>query len=221
MSAAGGPGLLFDLDGTLVDTNYLHVLAWSRAFRSVGERAPMNAIHRLVGMGGDQLVPELLSHPSPGAVDARAKYFAELLGDAEAFPGATALVRKAHELGLLAVLASSAPIDELNKYIEILGIADGVDGVTSADDVKESKPAPEVFLVAMEEGGLDPAKTLAIGDSVWDVKAARSAGIGCIGVESGGFSRHELFEAGALTVYADVAELLHQIHTSPIASIIP
>ena len=210
-------GLLFDLDGTLVDTNYLHALAWSRAFRSVGHWAPMNAIHRLLGMSGDQLVLELLARPCPAAAKAQEGYFAELIGEAAAFPGATALVREAHELGLRAVLASSAPTEDLEVYIDILDIASHVDAVTSADDVKESKPAPDVFRIAMDAGGLDRARSLAIGDTVWDVRAARSAGIGCIAVESGGFSRHELTESGALCVYTDVAELLRQIHTSPIA----
>lgn len=165
-------GLLFDLDGTLVDTNYLHALAWSRAFRSVGHWAPMNAIHRLLGMSGDQLVLELLARPCPAAAKAQEGYFAELIGEAAAFPGATALVREAHELGLRAVLASSAPTEDLEVYIDILDIASHVDAVTSADDVKESKPAPDVFRIAMDAGGLDRARSLAIGDTVWDVHAA-------------------------------------------------
>ncbi len=215
----GRPGLLFDTDGTLVDSNYLHAVAWSRAFRTAGEWAPMNAIHRLVGMGGDNLVPTLLGHECPAADEARTAHYAELIGEVVPFPGSTGLVRVAHDLGLLAVLASSAPKDELDVYINLLDIEGRLDAVTSADDVSESKPAPEVFEVAMEAGGIDPRRALAIGDSVWDVRAARAAGIGCIGVESGGFSRHELAEEGALCVYTDVAELLAQIHTSPVAQL--
>ncbi len=105
--------MLFDVDGTLVDTNYLHALAWARAFRDAGEWAPMNAIHRLVGMGGDQLVPRLLGHASPDAVAARPQRYQELAGDIRPFPRAAELLRQIHDGGLAVVLATSAPGDEL------------------------------------------------------------------------------------------------------------
>lgn len=214
------PGVLFDLDGTLVDTNYLHALAWSRALRDVDEWAPTNAIHRLVGMGGDQLVPELLGHPCERAAERRPARYRELMGDARAFPGAGDLLRRIHEAGPKVVLASSAPADELEVMRGLLGADDVIDAVTTADDVESSKPAPEVFLVAMATAGVDPERALAVGDAVWDVRAARAAGVGCIGVESGGFSRHELTEAGAVAVYRDVAELLAQFRTSPLVSLL-
>jgi HAD superfamily hydrolase (TIGR01509 family) len=217
VSGAGRPGVLFDVDGTLVDTNYLHTLAWSRALVDAGEWAPMHAIHRLVGMGGDQLVPELLGHPSPEADEARADRYAELLPGARPFPGAAALVRAVHEAGVAAVLATSSPGDELDRVLVLLDMDESLDGRTTADDVGSSKPEPEVFQVAMDRFGLDPARTLAVGDSVWDVDAARAAGIGCVGVESGGFSRHELDEAGALQVYRNAGELRAQLWTSPLA----
>lgn len=176
----------------------------------------MNAIHRLVGMGGDQLVPRLLGHRCPSAAEARSSRYAELVGEARVFPGAAGLVRAAHEHGLRSVLATSSPADELDQLRAVLAIDAYLDSVTTADDVQASKPAPDVFVVAMEAGALDPARTLALGDSVWDVEAAQAAGIGCVAVESGGFSRHELNEAGALHVYTDVAEILSQFHTSPL-----
>ncbi len=216
MTATLRPGILFDVDGTLIDTNYLHTLAWSRAFRDAGEWAPMNAIHRLVGMGGDQLVPTILGHDNAEVTEARTKRYGELIDEALPFPGATALVRTAHEQGIKAVLATSAPADELDTIVDVLQVRPYLDGVTTADDIDDSKPAPDVFLVAMESASLDPARTLAVGDSVWDVEAASAAGIGCVAVESGGFSRHELSEAGALQVYADAAELLAQFLTSPL-----
>jgi HAD superfamily hydrolase (TIGR01509 family) len=216
---AGRPGVLLDMDGTLVDTNYLHTLAWSRAIVAAGEWAPMNAIHRLVGMGGDRLVCELLGHDSPQIADARASFYRDLLPEARAFPGASDLVHTLHRLGLAPVLASSSPAEELDAAMSLLSIADVVDGRTTADDVEDSKPSPEVFCTAMRSAGLDPARTLAVGDSVWDVKAARSAGIACIAVESGGFSRHELSEAGALVVFRDVQELLHQINVTPLVQL--
>jgi len=214
---AGRAGILFDVDGTLVDTNYLHTVAWSRALRDAGEWAPMNAIHRLVGMGGDNLIPKLLGHDCPRAMEARSGHYRELIGEARPFPGAKALIASVHELGLITALATSSPSDELNSLLDILDITGVLDAKTTADDIGISKPDPEVFLTAMEVASLDPARTLAIGDSVWDVEAANRAGVGCLAVESGGFSQHELNEAGALHVYKDVKEILQQIFTTPLA----
>lgn len=216
----GQPGVLFDVDGTLVDTNYLHTLAWSRAFSSAGEWAPMNAIHRLVGMGGDQLVPELLGHPNDEAKEARSKYYLELIDEARVFPGATDLVRAVHRAGVRSILATSSPGDELDQIRKLLDVDDALDAVTTADDAAASKPAPDIFLAAINTGAVDPKLTLVIGDSVWDVAAARAAGLGCVGVESGGFSRHELSEAGALHVYRDVRELLDLLETGPLAPLL-
>jgi len=213
-------GVLFDVDGTLMDTNYLHTLAWARAFRDAGEWAPMNAIHRLVGMGSDQLVPEALGHDCPEAVKARSPRYAELIDEARAFPGARNLIVDAHRRGLAAVLATSSPADELDILLATLDIDNLLEGKTTADDIGESKPSPDVFLTAMARHSLDPGRTLAIGDSIWDIRAARAAGIGCIAVETGGFSQHELSEAGAVHVYRDVEELRQQFVTSPLAALL-
>ncbi len=215
------PGVLFDVDGTLVDTNYLHAVAWARAFRDAGEWAPMNAIHRLVGMGGDQLVPRVLGHESPDAVAARPQRYQELAGDIRPFPRAAELLRQIHNCGLAVVLATSAPADELQTLRQTLDADDAIDGQTTADDIGQSKPAPEVFLTAMAKCDVDARQALVVGDSIWDVEAARAAGVGCITVETGGFSQHELSEAGSLQVYRDVAELLAQLRTSPIAALLP
>lgn len=221
MSRSLSPGVLFDVDGTLFDTNYLHALAWSRALRDAGEWAPMHAIHRLVGMGGDQLVPRLLGHESPRAVAARPGRYKELAGDVRAFPRAAEIVREVHGLGLTVVLATSAPDEELRMLREALDADDAIGGQTTADDIERSKPDPEVFVRAMRRCSIDPRRALAVGDSVWDVEAARAAGIGCVTVESGGFSQHELNEAGSRHVYRDVAELLDQLLTSPLAQLRP
>ncbi len=210
-------GVLFDVDGTLVDTNYLHTLAWARALHDVGEWAPMNAIHRLIGMGGDQLVPRLLGHESPAAEEARADRYHELVGEARVFPGARDLLRRVHEEGLVVVLASSAPSDELKLMIDLLDVGEAIDATTSSSDVTASKPAPDVFEAAMTSGQVDPERCLVIGDSTWDVRAARAAAVACIAVESGGFSSHELREEGAREVYPDVGEIVAQFLTSPIA----
>jgi HAD superfamily hydrolase (TIGR01549 family) len=217
---AAVPGVLFDVDGTLMDTNYLHTIAWSRAFADVGEWAPMNAIHRLVGMGGDQLVSRLLGRECPGAEEARSKRYADLIDEGRPFPGAPELVRRVHGAGVRTVLATSSPIDELETLRRRLGIDDVLDAVTTADDVASSKPAPDIFEKAIEMGGVDQHLVLAVGDSVWDGAAAGAAGIGCIGVESGGFSRHELAEAGAVHVYRDVAELCALLETGPLTPLL-
>ena len=207
-------GVLFDVDGTLVDTNYLHTLAWARAFDDVGEWAPMNAIHRLIGMGGDQLVPRLIGHDSPAASDRRAIRYRELIGEARTFPGAAELLHQVHDAGLAVVIASSAPRDELDAMLELIGAGDVIDATTSADDVTAAKPEPDVFHRAMDVGGIDPGRCIVVGDSIWDVQAARAASLPCLGVESGGFSAHELREEGALFVYRDVDELGSHFHLS-------
>jgi HAD superfamily hydrolase (TIGR01509 family) len=218
--ANGRSGFLFDVDGTLVDSNYLHTVAWSRALRDGREWAPMNAIHRLVGMGGDQLVPKLLGHDSPTASEARPRRFRELIDEVRAFPGATDLLRTLHGLGAVVVLATSSPADELNVSLRVLDAEDAIDAHTTRDDVARSKPAPDLFRAALRVAGIDPDRALAVGDSVWDIEAAGAAGVGCIGVESGGFSHHELSEAGAVHVYRDVQEMLDHLSGGPLSRLV-
>lgn len=211
------PGVLFDVDGTLVDTNYLHTVAWSRALRDAGEWAPMNAIHRLVGMGGDQLLPELLGRTNEQAKKLRTDHYRRLMAEARVFPGAADLLRRCHEAGLVVVLASSSPKDELEDLRKLIDAEDAIDAATTADDAEQSKPEPDIFLAAIQQAGVDPERALVVGDSIWDVQAARRAGVGCIAVETGGFSQHELSEEGARMVYRDVDELRRQFLTSPLA----
>jgi HAD superfamily hydrolase (TIGR01509 family) len=180
----------------------------------------MNAVHRLVGMGSDQLVVELLGHESPEAVAARPRRYRELISEARPFPGAGDLLRACHQKGLAVVIASSAAADELDALPERLHAVEAIDASTSADDVETSKPDPEVFLEAMEMGAVDPKTAPALGDSIWDIRAARAARLGCVAVETGGYSAHELREEGALPVYRDVAELLDQFATSPLTSLL-
>ncbi len=180
----------------------------------------MNAIHRLVGMGGDQLVPELLGHECPAAVAARPDRYRPLMDDARAFPGAADLLRAVHTSGVAVVLATSAPDVELASLLRALDADAAIDAKTTADQVESSKPSPEVFLTAMETGSIDSRRALAVGDSIWDIQAARAAGVGCVAVETGGFSQHELSEAGALHVYRDVKEILGQLHTGPLSTLL-
>jgi phosphoglycolate phosphatase-like HAD superfamily hydrolase len=129
-------------------------------------------------------------------------------------------LRYAHDKGLGIVIATSAAAGELETLLDKLGADDVIDAKTTDDDVKNPKPAPDVFERAMASGSIDPKRALAVGDSIWDVKSARAAGIGCVAVESGGYSEHELAEAGALHVYRDVQEILDQFHTSPLAALL-
>jgi HAD superfamily hydrolase (TIGR01509 family) len=216
----GRMGVLVDVDGTLLDTNYLHTMAWSRALRDLDEWAPMNAIHRLVGMGADQLVPELLGHDLDGADAAHDRHYATLKADVRPFPEAATLLRRMHDAGLVVVLASSASENDLADLLRALDADDAIGAVVNADHVERSKPDPQIFTVARDKGGIDPSLVVAVGDTVWDVEAARAAGMGCVTVESGGSSRHELTEAGAVAVYRDVKELGEQLMTSPIGTLI-
>src|SRR4051794_32758469 len=201
------PGVLLDLDGTLVDSNYLHTLAWSRAFADVGEWAPMNAIHRLIGVGGDQLVLRLLGSENQEAQDRRSIRYRELIGEVQPFPGATQFLVDLRDTGLRVVLATSSPADEVDTLVDLLDVGSVVTAITTADDVAAAKPAPDVFVKGLEMGGIDPRRAVVVGDSIWDVRAATAAGVGAVTVETGGFSRHELAEEGAREVYRDIDQL--------------
>lgn len=219
-AARPGAGVLLDVDGTLIDSTYLHALAWWRGLRDIGEWAPMHEIHRLVGMGGEQLVTELLGEPKRGASAAWRRRYDEVFDEVRPFPGATDLVTRLSELGFAVVLATSSPKDLLDRAVDLLDVGSFVTATTSSDDVSSAKPAPDVFEVAIDRGVIDPHRAAAIGDSVFDVQAARAAGIACVGLESGGFSRHELSEEGAIAVYRNPRELVMQLMTSPVATLL-
>jgi HAD superfamily hydrolase (TIGR01549 family) len=204
MSGRVRAGVLVDLDGTLVDTNYLHTLAWARALAEVGAWAPMCAIHHRIGMGSDLLVEALLGRSDPAAVDARARHYRQLMGEARAFPEAADVLRAWHEQGLAVVIASSSPRDELDAMLRLLDAGDAIDAVTSADDVDRSKPHPDVLAAALQAGSVDAERAVVVGDSVWDVHAARRAGLPAVGVETGGTAKADLLAAGAVEVHAEI-----------------
>jgi HAD superfamily hydrolase (TIGR01509 family) len=213
--------VIFDVDGTLADTNYLHVVAWARAFRDAGEDVAMADIHRLIGMGSDLLVEELLGHPDDEAVDGHSRHFEDLMSEVRAFPRAGDLLGEVHRRGATVALASSANGEQLDAMLEAIAAPDGtIDHIVGADDVEQSKPAPDVFEAALDATGLDPADTLVVGDTVWDIQAAAKLGLKVVAVVSGGICRQELEEAGAIAVYDDVAQLLHDLDRSPIARLL-
>ena len=221
------PAVLFDIDGTLLDTNYLHARAWRRTFVEHGLEIATSSIHRRIGMASDRLMEELVGEVREDLKEARTRYFEELQPEIRAFPRAADLLAEVARRGATVVLASSAQQDDLKAMLTALGAGDEpggrgdvpqvVDAVTASGDVDEAKPSPEVFQVAMDRAGSDAASSIAVGDTVWDVVAARRCGLDCVTVLTGGISRLELEEAGAVAVYEDVAELLERLDDSPLA----
>lgn len=207
MSGNGRAGVLLDIDGTLLDTNYLHVVAWHRAFRRAGHDVAMHRIHRLIGMGGDRLVDELIGEASSEVADGWAEEFHHLRPEIRLLPGAQHLVRQLHACHQAVVLASSAPADDVDWFRRLLDVDDALAGATSSDDADGSKPDPDIFDVAVDRFDLDRSQTVAIGDAIWDARAARRAGIGFVGVESGGTDAAALRDEGAWRVGRDAAAL--------------
>jgi HAD superfamily hydrolase (TIGR01509 family) len=201
---------LLDVDGTLIDSNYQHALAWYRAFRRYGIVLPVWQIHRSIGMGGDQLVPALVGEEvdqkhGDEIRDARKPFYKELIEEVEPFHGAHKLIADLKERGLRVVLASSSPKDELEHYIDLLDARDSADAWTTEDDVESTKPAPDLVRAALEKAGTKNA--VMIGDTRWDVEAAGRASVETVCVMTGGWSEQELRAAGALAVFDSVDEL--------------
>ena len=215
-SSSSPRGVLFDIDGTLVDTNYPHVVAWFRAFRAAGHRVSMADIHRLVGQGSDRLIESLLGRDDAAVRRAHSNFYAPWRERISVFPASAELLRATAALGLDVVLATSASGDELDRHREALGADDVLAGATSKSDVEASKPAPDIVEVALERAGLRPQDAVFVGDTVWDAEAAARCGVECIGVLSGGRSEEELRGAGMTEVYRDVGQLLSELDGSAI-----
>jgi HAD superfamily hydrolase (TIGR01509 family) len=203
--------VVLDIDGTLVDTNYQHAIAWHRAFCSRDYVVQLWEIHRHIGMGGDQLVAALIGEEAERSDGeairaAEGEAYGELIGEVQAMHGATELLRELREDGAKAILASSAKAEEAEHYVDLLDARDLVEGWTTSADVERTKPHPDLVHAALEKvGGDGPAVML--GDSTWDVKAAEAAGIPTLAVLTGGFSEAELREAGAAEVFESIGEL--------------
>jgi HAD superfamily hydrolase (TIGR01509 family) len=216
--ATNRAGVLFDVDGTLLDTNYLHVLAWWQAFRDTGHEVAMWTLHRAIGIGSEELVQRVLGRPDDETVQAHSERYEALRDQVTAFPRAAELLAGCAELGLTVVLATSGAKEDLEWMLPAVGARDGVvAGVTTSADVDAAKPHPDLLEVAVRDNGLDPDRTVAVGDTVWDVEAAKSAGLPCVGLLCGGISAAEL--SGAMAVYDDPAALLDQLDSSPIARV--
>lgn len=214
-------GVILDVDGTLVDSNAAHVAAWTEALRSEGFDVAPERVRGLIGMGGDNLIPELTgldaeSEDGQRLSERHGELFRARRPQLRALPGAHDLVAALRERGLRVVVATSSKPEDLEPLLRIAGVSDLLPRRTSAGDVASSKPAPDVVHGALQRLGLPPERARMVGDSPWDVEAARRAGVATVALRSGGFSDAEL--AGALAIYDDPADLLAKLEESPLVT---
>jgi len=219
VAAMSGPAAILDIDGTLVDSNYQHTIAWYRAMRQHDQHVAIWRIHRHIGMGGDQLVASLCGDEVEESLgdDIRAAektLYMALIDEVEPFHGARDLIVDLKRMGRGVVLASSAKPDEIDHYLDLLDARGLADAWTSAGDVEETKPAPDLVEAALERLGGGPA--VMIGDTTWDCHAAADAGVDTIAVLTGGFSDEELREAGAIAVFESIDELRRRLSETPL-----
>ena len=203
---------ILDIDGTLVDTNYQHTISWARAFRAHDLVVPLWRIHRHIGMGGDQVVVALCGSEVEDRIGdelraAESEGYLQLIDEVAPMDGARELIVSLKDRGHLVVLASSATSEEVDHYLDLLDARDLADAWTTSADVQSTKPAPDLVHAALERVDADASQAVMIGDTPWDVRAAREAGVETIAVITGGFSEQELTEAGAVAVYESVARL--------------
>ena len=205
---------ILDIDGTLVDTNYHHALAWFHAFKTHGQVLPLWRIHRHIGMGGDHMVAALCGDDVEEANgdDIRAtekEAYGEMIDDVEPMHGARRLIVNLKDRGHAVVLASSAKEEEVDQYLDLLDARELVDAWTTSADVESTKPEPDLVRAAMDK--VDTDESVMVGDSTFDCEAATRAGIKTIGVLTGGFSEQELTEAGAAVVVESIDELRRRL----------
>ncbi len=213
------PAAILDVDGTLVDSNYQHALAWYRALRQHGQVLPIWRIHRAIGMGGDQIVSGLCGDAVEDELgeDIRAAekaLYMAVIEEVAPLEGARALMEDLKRLDRRIVLASSAKPDEIEHYLDLLDARGLADAWTSAGDVERTKPEPDLVESALEKIG--GGEAVMVGDSTWDCEAAGNAGVTTIAVLTGGFSEQELTDAGAVAVYRSIEELRQGLARSPL-----
>jgi HAD superfamily hydrolase (TIGR01509 family) len=217
------PIAVLDVDGTLVDSNYQHALAWYRALRSLGETFPVWRLHRLIGMGGDQLVTaiggeELEQRLGDEARKRQTEEADRLLDEIAPLPGARDLLLAIKERGHTLVLASSGKEHHVDAFLDLLDAREIADDWTSSADVESSKPAPDLLQVALRKvGAPQDAESVMVGDSVWDVEAAKNAGMPALVVRSGGFGDDELRGAGAIALFDTPGDLAAGLDDTPLA----
>jgi len=216
--------VIFDVDGTLVDTNDLHAASWAEAFLHFGHRIPQDRIRHEIGKGGDTLMPALLPRDAlerqGEGIEAFRKdlFMREYLPRARAFPEVPALFRRIRAAGQKIVLASSSSAEEVERYTGIAGIADLIDAATTKDDAEHSKPFPDIFQAALERLAPIPAEeAVVVGDTPYDASAAQKAGLRAVGLLCGGFPEDELRRSAFVALYRDPADLLANYEASPLA----
>jgi HAD superfamily hydrolase (TIGR01509 family) len=212
--------VLFDIDGTLLDTNYFHTVSWWRALQEAGEDIAMARIHPLIGMGSDKLLETLLGEEREGLGDAHGDYYKPFKELLHPFPGAADLLGEVARRGAKVVLATSSREEDLDELVAALGAGDTIEEIVHGDMVGASKPAPDIFAVALDRLGLDPEQTLVVGDTGWDIEAATKVGLDVVAVLTGGWTRADLEDKGAVAIYDDVADLLANLDESPLARLL-
>jgi len=210
---------IFDVDGTLVDTNYQHALAWFRAFRRFGITRPLWRIHRGIGMGGDTFVPEVggsdVEEAHGDALrDAWVEEFDEMIGEIQPFEGAYELLREVKDRGFRLVLASSGKTKHVERFLDLIDAKDLADAFTTSEDAETSKPAPDIVKVALAK--VEGSSGVMVGDSVYDVQSAAKLDIPTIALRTGGFGADELLGVGALKVYDSLVELREHLDDTPL-----
>jgi phosphoglycolate phosphatase-like HAD superfamily hydrolase len=210
---------IIDVDGTLVDTNYHHAIAWYRAFRQFDVTLPIWRIHRHIGIGSDRIVeslvdPQLENDVGDDIRDAQGVLYLAMIEEVRPLPEARDLLTDLNERGHPIVLASSAKENEIDRYMDLLDARDLIVGWTTSADVENTKPEPDVVKAAMEKADTDEA--VMIGDSTFDCAAARNAGIPALAVLTGGFSGEELRDAGATEIFDSIGALRAHLAASPL-----
>jgi HAD superfamily hydrolase (TIGR01509 family) len=213
---------ILDIDGTLVDTNYQHALAWYRAFRRHDVTLAVWRIHRHIGMGGDQLVPALTDDEfdrehGDAVREAEKELYMQMIGEVSPMRDARPLIEDLKRRGHRALLASSAKQEEVDHYLDLLDARSLADGWTSSADVESTKPEPDLVHAALQKAGSDAGEAVMVGDTPYDVEAARRAGVPTLAVLTGGFSAAELRDAGAARVFESVAELRARLDETALA----
>jgi HAD superfamily hydrolase (TIGR01509 family) len=213
---------VLDIDGTLVDTNYQHALAWYRAFRAQGIVLELWRIHRHIGMGGDQLVGAVTDDRTERELGDRIREtekqrYLELIDEVEPMDGSRELIEDLKRRGHKVVLASSAKEDEVDHYLDQLDARELADAWTTFADVEATKPQPDLVRSALERMNGGSGDAVMVGDTPWDVEAASRAEVGTLAVRTGGFGADELREAGAIAIFESVQELRERLDETPLA----
>lgn len=212
--------VLSDIDGTLVESNWLHAAAWRDAFAAMGINLDVEEVRRQIGKGGDELIPVFVPWWKRRAVEDPLKAYrkfvfeADYMGKVKPLPHVRELMQRMKQAGIKVALASSAKKDELEEYKKIANIEDLVDENVSADDADRAKPHPDIFRASLDKLGVKAAEALALGDTPYDAEAAGKADVWTVGVTTGGWSEKELLDAGCIEVWKDVGELLDNFDRS-------